>query len=144
MSGFSSFSKGKGFETAGGLYGMLDELIGDFWPANGVFGASFRLDLEDGEQEYVLSAELPGVRKEDIRFDFSGQDLIISVSRRETGEDNAKQYILRERRACAMRRAVELPDARPDGLRARLEDGVLYITVPKQEKKESAVQVEFE
>ena len=96
------------------------------------------------EKNYVVEAELPGVEKKHINVQLNEGRLQISVSREESGEDASKQYIHRERRYSSMSRSVYLEDAQAEGISAKLENGVLRILVPKEEKTIHSVSVGVE
>jgi HSP20 family protein len=124
-------SAGTGFND---LYNMLDDFFTDNWPfPRNLMGDTFKVDVEDQGDHYVVEAELPGVKKEDIRLDCDDGRLRISVSRTEEAEEKKKNYIHRERRFASMVRQIYLEDAKSDGIQAKLEDGVLTIRVPKEE-----------
>jgi HSP20 family protein len=103
--------------------GMLDEPAG--WiPA---------VDVEETEDAYVLEAEVPGVKREDVNIEVSGNELAI------TGEikERERQGILRRRtrRVGQFEFRVSLPgEVNPEGVDAKLNDGVLTVRVPKAER----------
>jgi HSP20 family protein len=103
--------------------GMLDEPAG--WvPA---------VDIEELEDAYVVEAEVPGVKREDVNIEVSGNELTIS------GEIK-----VREREGVIRRRArrvgefefrVILPnEVNAEGIDAKLNDGVLTVRIPKAER----------
>ncbi|WP_010529228.1 Hsp20/alpha crystallin family protein [Lentibacillus jeotgali] len=97
----------------------------------------FKVDVRETDNEYLVEAELPGVKKEDINVNLSDDGrLSIAVNRNEDVEskDEDGNYIHRERRSKAMQRSLYLENAKPDGVSARLEDGLLKINVTKEEQ----------
>jgi len=100
---------------------------------------SFKIDVKETSNEYLIEAELPGVQKEEINLSLNDDGkLTIAVDREEnvdeTDEDN--NYIHKERHYSSMERSLYLADANPEGeVQARLEDGLLNIRVPKIEQE---------
>jgi HSP20 family protein len=100
--------------------GMLDEPAG--WvPA---------VDIEELEDAYVVEAEVPGVKREDVNIDVTGNELTIS------GEIKVRErkgvIRRRTRRVGEFEFRVVLPnEVNPEGVDAKLNDGVLTVRVPK-------------
>jgi HSP20 family protein len=131
-----------GFED---LYNMLDDFFSDPWTAGGRASRnSFRVDVQAADKEYVVEAELPGVKKEEVRLDMNDGNLSITVQREDKVEDEGKNYIHRERRYASMSRTIYLGDAVYEGIHARLEGGVLHVTVPRQPQVENSRRIEIE
>lgn len=126
------------------LYNVLD----DFFNYDGIFGKSskvgqFRMDLKDEEDHYLIEAELPGFKKDDITIDYEDGKLLISARQNEEINEEKDNYLHRERRSCSMQRAVYLKNVMPDDIDARLEDGILKITVPKLQNAVAKKQIEI-
>jgi HSP20 family protein len=78
--------------------------------------------------------DVPGVKTDDIDVQLSGNDLVISGEKREETEERGEEYFHCERRYGSFRRIIELPPtADVDHVSAECADGVLTISVPKQE-----------
>jgi HSP20 family protein len=91
------------------------------------------VDVEETEEAYIVEAELPGVRKEDVSVELIGSELTI------TGEAKAKERTgvvrRRTRRSGQFAYWITLPETvDPGGIDAELKDGVLRVTVPKSER----------
>jgi HSP20 family protein len=103
--------------------GMLDEPAG--WvPA---------VDIEELEDAYVVEAEVPGVKREDVNIEVSGNELTIS------GEIKVRERegIIRRRtrRVGEFEFRVVLPnEVNAEGIDAKLNDGVLTVRIPKAER----------
>jgi len=131
-----------GFEE---LYNMLDDFFTDPWlSGRRVSHDSFRVDVQAGEKEYTVEAELPGVKKEEVQLEMSDGNLSITVQRDEKVDDKSKNYIHRERRYSSMSRTIYLGDATSEGIHAKLEGGVLHITVPRQPQVENSRRIAIE
>lgn len=103
------------------------------------------VDLEESPDEVAITAEIPGMRKEDIHISISGDQLSITGERRKEEEEKGKTYHRIERSYGRFQRTVALPtEVLSDKARASYKDGLLKITLPKAEKvkpKEIAIEV---
>jgi HSP20 family protein len=124
---------------------MLDDFFSDSWPFRRSLAAdTFKIDVQDNKNEYIVEAELPGVKKEDISITLDDGRLTIAVVKNETVEEKNKNYIHKERRYSSMSRSILLSDAESSGVKAKLDNGVLQICVPKQPKPSSQVVIDIE
>ncbi|RUT48480.1 Hsp20/alpha crystallin family protein [Paenibacillus anaericanus] len=100
---------------------------------------SFRTDIRESEQAYLIEAELPGFKKEEIDIDFANPYLTIKAVRKEDNleENENHQVIRRERRFGEYVRRFYLQDIEEESIRASLKDGMLTLVVPKQQKAQS-------
>ena len=92
--------------------------------------ASFKMNVEDAGDKYVVTAELPGVKREEIDVELNEGRLSISVNVEDKDEDKDKNYLAKEFTSYSATRGVYLKDAATEGLRAKLADGVLTFNVP--------------
>jgi HSP20 family protein len=123
---------------------MLGRFLGER-QANGANGgtgalAPYAVDVrEDGDHIYV-EAELPGFKKEEVDITLENQTLTIAAERREerggNGEGQKKgEHLLRERRYTRFLRSFTLPPTVDEqSVNAKLNDGVLTITLNKREE----------
>jgi HSP20 family protein len=126
---------------------MLDDFFADGWGwpfRRSLAGDTFKIDVQDSGSEYIVEAELPGVRKEEVGVSFDDGRLKIEVRKEENAEDKGKNYIHRERRFSSMARTVSLADAVSEGVTAKMDDGVLAVTVPKRTRSNSSIQIDFQ
>ena len=94
------------------------------------------IDLEDHEKEYVLKAEMPGFKKEDI--DIHVQDNAVEISAATGWKYNEKEqaYLCKERACKSFYRFVDLPEEiKVDDVNADLSNGVLEVMLPKKTPK---------
>ena len=128
------------------LYNMLDDFFNDgLMPGNrNLLKDTFKLDIEETEKEYLIEAELPGVKKEEIGLDVEDDNLCISVNRTEEDNKDGKNYIHRERRVTSMSRRVRLANVNLDEIKAKLDDGILTVTIPKDEKTSTSRKINIE
>lgn len=126
---------------------FIDNFFNDMWSfpfRRSFFADTFRIDVQESDKEYYIEAELPGVKKEDINLELDDGRLLISVERSENIDEENKNYIHKERRYASMQRSVYLSDAKPDGIKAKLKDGVLSIRVEKENKGSNRKRIEIE
>jgi len=94
-----------------------------------------RVDVFDSEKDYVLEADLPGIRKDDLKVEVERNVLSIEGERKsEHGEDLHGVHLERAGSARFVRRFTLGREVEPDKIEARFADGVLRLTVPKKEQ----------
>ncbi len=106
------------------------------WWLPGGFGIPVRrpaVNIRDQGNSLVITAELPGVSKEDVDLNITDDAVEIHAEARKETEERREGYVHRERSARAFHRYVTLPAAvDPDTAEAHLEDGVLHVELPKR------------
>jgi HSP20 family protein len=121
------------------LHEDMDNLIGSFfegwdvpfwgrtrWPA---------LDIAEKDDVFIVKAEVPGCKAEDIDISVHGSMLTISGEKKQEEERKEKGYYHIERSYGSFRRDLNLAsDVDPDKIEAVCKDGVLTIKLPKTEK----------
>ena len=110
----------------------LEELERSMFGTSGV--NAFRTDIRDTGDAYVLEADLPGMKKEDIHIDIDGDRLSISAERNAVKEEKDENggYIRCERSYGSFSRSFDISGIHAEGISAAYEDGVLKLTLPKQ------------
>jgi HSP20 family protein len=92
------------------------------------------VDIFETEDAYLFSAELPGVRKEDVNVHIEKGVLVLSGQRKLENEDKIRTYHRLEGTYGAFARSFELPEGADAGsVKASFNNGVLTITVAKAE-----------
>ena len=117
----------------------LEEFERSVFGGSSVMG-SFRTDVIDTGDSYELEAELPGFKKDEISLDLRDGYLTISAEKGlDKDEENKKGRILRqERYAGACSRSFYVGNVKPEDVKAKYEDGVLSVIVPKEDVKKFA------
>lgn len=129
----------------GDFQNMLDDFFSDAWPMRRSLASdTFKIDVQDMDDHYLVEAEMPGMNKEDIKISAHEGKLNISVEKNEENTENNGNYIHRERRFSSMSRNVFLGDMDDQGIRAKLDDGVLKIEIQKKIKQETSNYIEIE
>jgi HSP20 family protein len=92
-------------------------------------------DITEDEKEYIIKAELPDVKKEDVKVTVENGVLTIAGERKFEKEETKKKYHRVERAYGSFVRSFALPDlAEGDRVKAEFKDGMLTVHVPKSEK----------
>ena len=135
-------STNTGFED---FYNVLDDFFSNDWPFRRTLTHdTFKVDVEDNGNEYLIEAEVPGVDKKDINVELNDGKLMISITRDESNDSKKKNFIHRERRFSSMSRSIYLEDSKPDGIKAKLENGLLKVVVPKEDKPNNSITIDVE
>ena len=117
----------------------LEEMSHNFWNDADVSG--FRTDIKKVDGSYVLEAELPGFKKEDINVDIDKDCLTITAEHKsEEKEENADSYIRRERYYGSYTRSFNVKGIDTEAITAAYNDGVLTLTMPKKEPEVPAAR----
>lgn len=101
------------------------------------------VDITEDEKEYVIKAEVPDVKKEDIKLTVENNVLSISGERKTEKEEKGKRYHRVERTYGSFMRSFTLPeDADGTKVSADYKDGMLNVRLPKSEKaKPKSIEV---
>ncbi|MDP7643510.1 MAG: Hsp20/alpha crystallin family protein [Anaerolineales bacterium] len=116
------------------MRGIFDSFLNDgfFAPQSEAFADHLDVDVEESEDEYVLTASVPGVTAEDLSIEV--EDGVVSISAQVSSEKETDKngYLVRERKMGGFRRRLRLPAVLEAGEAcAALENGVLTLTLPK-------------
>lgn len=98
-----------------------------------------RVDLFETDDEYQLTADVPGYGKKDIKLDVSDDILTITAQKEASKEEDKGEWHFRERTAMNASRSMRLPDSvNVDAIKASFpkSDGVLRVTLPKKPVEE--------
>ena len=115
---------------------MMNEMERAFFtePFGRFFGdsrlADFRTDIRDEGDSYLLEADLPGFDKKDIHLDLNGDTLTIHAER----HSEEKNYLRCERSYGAYSRSFDISNVEADGIKAKYDNGVLRLTLPKKQE----------
>ncbi|KAJ1652003.1 hypothetical protein IWQ61_007557 [Dispira simplex] len=91
-----------------------------------------RADLFDNDKEYVIHAELPGVKREEANVNVEGDTLTVTGETHQVSAENRENAKIQERRFGRFRRTFPMPgDADLEHVSAKFHDGVLEVNVPK-------------
>jgi HSP20 family protein len=108
-----------------------------------VFDWAPSVDIVETAEEFLIKAELPEVKKEDVKISVDGDVLRIEGERKQEKEEKGKKYHRTERSYGSFLRTFSLPDNVDESkIRADFKDGVLNVRLQKAEKaKPKAIEV---
>ncbi len=93
------------------------------------------VDLKEEESQFVLKADMPGMKKEDLDINVENNVLTISGDRRFEDEEKKESYHRIERAYGRFVRSFTLPTrVQSDAIGASYKDGILEVTIPKAEE----------
>ncbi|MGB4004900.1 MAG: Hsp20/alpha crystallin family protein [Halanaerobiales bacterium] len=127
----------------------LDDFFDDFFNNFGRFGLTntgintFRTDIKETENEYIVLAELPGVNKENINIEVDENYMTITAVNDEIIEEEKNNYIRKERRSGRFQRSFNISDVKADEIKAKYENGILEIVLPKAEKGKKSRRIDI-
>ena len=97
-----------------------------------------KTDVRETEDTYEVDIDLPGFKKDEISVDLKDGYLTVSAAKGldKDEQDKKGRYIRQERYAGSCSRSFYVGEIEADQISAKYEDGILKISLPKQEKKE--------
>ncbi|MFY9284225.1 MAG: Hsp20/alpha crystallin family protein [Miniphocaeibacter sp.] len=106
----------------------------------------FKVDIQDLEDEYLVEADLPGYDKKEINIRLDDGKLTISVNKDEEVDksDEKKNYIHKERKTSSMSRSMYFDNIDEENLKAKLDNGVLKIEIPKRKNNNKSKEIEID
>ena len=129
---------------------FMDDFFEDMFPATGSFGrplhSVMKTDVKEEEDHYRLEVEVPGIAKEDIQAELKDGYLIITAQQNHSNDskDEEGRYIRRERYRGSCRRSFYVGEQlTEEDIKARFENGVLKVSIPKKEEKPKVEEKKF-
>jgi HSP20 family protein len=96
---------------------------------------TFKTDIREEADKYVLEAEMPGISKSDVKIDIEGDYLTLSAERADEKEEKGAGYIRRERSYGTFKRSFNIDNVDSESITAKYENGVLILEMPKKGEK---------
>lgn len=116
------------------LRSLLDDFFSDsLFPS--VFNSAhpIKADVRETDKEYIIDAEIPGAKKEDIKLDLRDDTLTIMVQQNAETKEEKENYIRRERRYGSYSRSFYVENVKQENVTAKYNDGILSVVLPKAE-----------
>ncbi len=116
------------------LVSVFDDFFNDSF-TSGFFTSArtIKADIREMDKEFVIEADMPGVKKEDIKLELRDGVLTIGVEHNEQVDDKRENYIRKERRYGSYSRSFQVDGVRQEDVTAKYSDGVLTVNLPKSE-----------
>ena len=119
---------------------MLDTMFNDGWNRSLIKNNNLSVDIIEKENEFELTADLPGFDKKEINL--SIQDKVLSlIANHKSSSDSKESYRLRERNSKSFNRSFTLPEnVIEEKINAKFKNGSLKIILPKVEEIEPEIK----
>lgn len=125
------------------FYNFINELNMEL---NNIFkepeARSFPVDVVEGENGFVVFAEMPGVKKENVNVTF--EDGKLTIEGKKEAVDNTDKYLIKERTNIPYKRVISFGDIIDDQITAKLEDGILKVTITTKEPEKTSKSIIIE
>ena len=128
-------------------YGLRDSLFDNiFFPYEHKENNMMKTDVKENENDYELQVEVPGVNKENISIDYENGYVTIAANTNKSKDEKDKEgnYIRRERYSGSYSRSYYVGDVDRESIKAKLDNGVLSIIVPKAKAEEQKKAIAIE
>ncbi len=126
------------------FYNMMDDFFNDsLSPFKSLRTEGIKVDVRENEKNYLIDAELPGFKKEDINLEALENELLICATKQEQINDEKENYVHKERRQSSVQRRIYLQNMSGEEISAKFENGLLQVVVPKLEKPKGKSQIQI-
>ena len=120
-------------------------LLSSFWNTNTLLST----DAIENETSYTLKVDVPGFQKENIQVSYENDTLTVKAERKEdltkeNGDAKKNNALVSERVFGSFQRNYYFPQIRAEGITAKLENGVLTLTLPKDIEKATAHSISID
>lgn len=118
----------------------FDNFFSEFIPDNffpGLDAKMMRLDIKENDSSYIFDVELAGVKKENIDLVINDDILTINVKKESETNEQQINYIRNEIKYGSLSRSFAIPNIQKDNIRAKFDNGILQIVLPKITKDET-------
>ena len=102
-----------------------------------------KCDIYEENGEYHIEMDIPGYDKKDINIEVKDGYLTIKASKETEDKEETKNYIRRERVVGSFTKSFALGDVDTDKIDAKFENGILNVTIPKQEVVDNTKTIEI-
>jgi HSP20 family protein len=118
-----------------GLENFFDDFFNDSF-ATGFFTTAhpIKADVRETDKEYIVEADMPGLKKEDIKLELRDGILTLGVEHDEQVNVEKENYIRKERKYGSYSRSFSVDGVKQEDVSAKYKDGVLTVILPKAEE----------
>ena len=121
----------------------LDDFFDDFAPMPKMKNLDMKCDIYERGGNVHIELEVPGYDKNDIKLDVEDGVLTIEGHTNSEKEDKEKKYFRKERISGSFRRKFTIGDVNEKDIKASFNNGILKVTFPKEQKKESKKYIQI-
>mgnify|MGYP001809897688 FL=1 len=110
---------------------LLEDFFNDdfFYPRT----LGSHLDVYQENDNYVVEADLPGFKKEEIELQYENDLLTIRAQHKEESNEENKKYVYRSRSMASYVKQIRFTNIDPSKIDAKFDDGVLKVTLPSRD-----------
>ena len=116
------------------IFSFFSEMEKNFMQNFGGQLSSFKTDIVDKGDKFILEADIPGANKEDINIHVEDNKLTITAKNNVSKETNKDDYIRRERRYGSVQRSFDVSNIKVEKIKADYKNGVLTLDLPKKDE----------
>ncbi|MBQ3385324.1 MAG: Hsp20/alpha crystallin family protein [Erysipelotrichaceae bacterium] len=113
----------------------------DFYPQT---IRQMKTDIKETETEYLLDIEMPGYNKDNVQITVNDGYLTVTGTKEENRESGEKNYVTRERYSGKVSRSWYIGDVNLEDVKASFTDGILKISVPKEDRKKEISYIKID
>ena len=110
----------------------LWDTFSNFW--NDAFSREMKTDISEDDKEYIVTVDMPGIDKKNVELSYGEDTLTVHVKKEEENKEKEKAYIRKERTSMDMTRSFYLENVDENKIEAKMENGVLTLTLPKMKE----------
>ncbi len=115
----------------------LDDFFDDFVPMSKMPKNEMKCDIYEKGGKVHIELDVPGFNKEDVKVDLDDGILTIAATKHEDKEEKEKNYYRKERSFGSFKRQFNVGNVKENEIDAKFNNGVLKISFPKEEQKQS-------
>lgn len=120
----------------------LDSIFDDFMTENKI--VDMKCDIYEENGNYHIEADVPGIDKKNINIECEDGYLTITATKEDHNEESNKNYSKKERFYGKCQRRFYVGDIDTENIKANFNNGVLNITIPKEEEKKSIKYIDID
>lgn len=119
---------------------FFDDMFDDF-----KMDDKMKCDIYEKDDIYNVEVDIPGIKKEDIKIEFNKGTLTITAESKKEEIDKSRKYLHRERKMYGkVQRSFYLGDIDEENIKAKFNDGILKIEVPKKQEEETKKLIDID